>query len=154
PHVHIMGDPAMSILAIASDSLDIYEVGDEMGLRGWHVDRQQFPPSLHLTINYAHVGKEAAFLRDLADSIRVASKRDMRKVSNKLLLAIARWATRWLPPRWVSWLTARVSGLMGPSGEGMPSRSAPMYGMMGSLPNRGDVKEVVLDFVEGFTDLQ
>jgi hypothetical protein len=26
-----------------------------------------------------------------------------------------------------------------------------MYGMMGTLPNRGDLKELVLDLVEGFT---
>jgi hypothetical protein len=29
-----------------------------------------------------------------------------------------------------------------------------MYGMMGSLPNRGDLKEVVLDLVEQFTTPQ
>jgi hypothetical protein len=29
-----------------------------------------------------------------------------------------------------------------------------MYGMMGSLPNRGDIKELVLDIVEQFTQPQ
>jgi hypothetical protein len=27
-----------------------------------------------------------------------------------------------------------------------------MYGIMGALPNRGDLKELVLDLVEGFTE--
>ncbi len=153
PGIHILGDPAMSILAIGADKLDIYEVGDEMGLRGWHLDRQHHPPSLHLTINFAHVGKEAAFLRDLADSVRVASRMSAHKAGNKALLAVARAAASWLPQRWVSWLTARLSGMLGPSGDGAPSRSASMYGMMGSLPNRGDLKEVALDFVQDFTRL-
>jgi hypothetical protein len=26
-----------------------------------------------------------------------------------------------------------------------------MYGMMGELPNRGDLRELVLDLVDGFT---
>lgn len=154
PGIQILGQPVMSILAIASDSLDIYEVGDEMGLRGWHIDRQHYPPSLHLTINFTHVGKETLFLQDLTESIRVASKMNVRKAGNKLLLAVARTAARWLPERWVSRLTVKVSGMLGPSGEGMPERSAPMYGMMGSLPNRGDLKDVVLDFVEDFTQPQ
>lgn len=44
----ILGDPELSIMAIASDSMNIYEVGDEMAQLGWQLDRQQFPPSLHL----------------------------------------------------------------------------------------------------------
>ena len=36
--------------------------------------------------------------------------------------------------------------------SGLPQRSAAMYGMMGSLPNRGDLRELVLDLVEGFTE--
>jgi len=34
------------------------------------------------------------------------------------------------------------------------SRSAAMYGMMGSLPNEGDLKEIVLDLIESFTEIQ
>ncbi len=29
-----------------------------------------------------------------------------------------------------------------------------MYGMMGTLPNRGDLHELVLDLLEGFTEPQ
>jgi hypothetical protein len=43
--------------------------------------------------------------------------------------------------------------LIAGSGPAPFKRSAPMYGMLGSLPNRGDLKEVVLDLVEGFTEV-
>ncbi|MCB0684561.1 MAG: aspartate aminotransferase family protein, partial [Saprospiraceae bacterium] len=43
PDVYILGQPDMTILALASDSVDIYEVGDELGLKGWYLDRQQHP---------------------------------------------------------------------------------------------------------------
>jgi hypothetical protein len=44
----------------------------------------------------------------------------------------------------------RLSPLLGGS-DGLPGRTAAMYGMMGTLPNRGDLRELVLDLVEGFT---
>jgi hypothetical protein len=58
---------------------------------------------------------------------------------------------RFLPEGITSRLTTRVSSLLGVKGASLPKRSAAMYGMMGSLPNRGDLKEVVLDLVEQFT---
>ena len=148
--IRVLSDPEMSVLAIGSDHLDIYEVGDEMTLRGWHMDRQQFPPSLHITVNYAHAQSADALLRDLADAVRAAKKPSLRKSGNALALMMADAATRWLPERVVSRLTAQASSLFG-EGAGLPQRSAAMYGMMGSLPNRGDLKELVLDLVEQFT---
>jgi len=52
--VFILGNPEMSVLALASEKYDIYKIGDEMTLQGWYMDRQQFPPSLHVTLNFAH----------------------------------------------------------------------------------------------------
>lgn len=151
--VKILGEPAMSLMAIASDDLDVYEIGDELGGRGWHLDRQQFPPSLHLTINYAHVEQADRFLADLAAAVAAARRPSVRRLTNRALLKVARAATTRLPETLVSRLTSRASGLVGSGGE-LPERSAAMYGMMGSLPNRGDLKEVVLDLVEQFTDPQ
>lgn len=152
--IHVLGEPEMSLLAIGSEKLNLYEVGDEMALRGWHLDRQQFPPSLHLTVNYAHVDRAEAFLSDLAGAVRAAKRPSVRKIGSTLLLALARRVTKLLPSGLVSRLTARVSSLMGVKGASLPGRSAAMYGMMGSLPNRGDLKDVVLDLVEQFTQPQ
>ncbi|WP_345296212.1 hypothetical protein [Candidatus Villigracilis affinis] len=41
----------------------------------------------------------------------------------------------------------KASSLLG-GGSGLPSRMAPMYGLIGSLPNRGDLKELVLDLLD------
>lgn len=152
--VHILGDPVMSVLAIGAEDLDIYEVGDEMGLLGWHMDRQQMPPSLHLTVNYTHAKLAEEFLHDIAIAVAKAREPSALKLSNRLMLRLAKAATAILPERWVSRLTSKASTLLGVRGASLPERSAPMYGMMGSLPNRGDLKEVVLDLVEQFTKLQ
>ena len=125
-----------------------------MDERGWHLDRQHFPPSLHVTVNFAHVGKEEAFLNDLAGAVQKAGQRDLRKSGKKLLLAAVQWITQKLPARWVSRLMKSASALLGGDDAGMPQRSAAMYGMIGTLPDRGDLKELVLDLVEQFTDVE
>ncbi len=43
----------------------------------------------------------------------------------------------------------KFSALLG--GGGLPERMAPMYGLIGTLPNRGDLKELVLDLLDGLT---
>lgn len=150
--VRVLGQPPASIMAIASDTLNIYEVGDEMAQLGWHLDRQQFPPSLHITVNAAHIGKEAAFLRDLATAVARARKTSLHKLGNTAVVGVARLAARLLPPALISRLTNRAGAAMGGS-VGPGGRSAAMYGMMGTLPNRGDLRELVLDMVAGFTAL-
>ena len=147
----ILGNPPMSIMAVASDSLNIYEVGDEMTAKGWFMDRQQFPPTLHITINQVHVQQTAQFLHDLAEAVTKVRRPTLHKMGNSLLVKVANAAIRLLPSAWVSKLTRRTSSLLGGSTSGLPERSAAMYGMMGSLPNRGDMREVVLDLLEQFT---
>ena len=66
------------------------------------------------------------------------------------MLTIAHWLVRILPEAWVTALMEKVSGALG-GGGGLPSKMAPMYGLMGSLPNRGDLKEMVLDLLDGMT---
>ena len=56
-------------LDIDPDALDIYAVADRLWKRGWYVDKQGPPPSLHLTVNAVHDGKIAAFLADLDAAI-------------------------------------------------------------------------------------
>ena len=104
-------------------------------------------------MNYAHAQSADAFLSDLAESVAIVKKPSVGKIGNAFIVNAARLATRVLPEDLVSKMTARASSLFG-GDSGLPQRSAAMYGMMGTLPNRGDLKELVLDLVEGFTTAQ
>ncbi len=151
PGLRVLGHPHMSIMALASDTLDVYEVGDEMALRGWHLDRQQFPPSLHVTVMPVHAEVVDAFLRDLGEAARAARRLTPAKVRDRMLVGLAGAAARVLPEAWVSRLMARASALVGRGAGSAAGRSAAMYGMMASLPNRGNVHELVLDVLDGLT---
>jgi hypothetical protein len=155
PGIKVLSDPEMSVFAIGSDcnpdDLDVYEIADELSLRGWHLDRQHYPPSLHMTVNYSHITVADEFLSDLAECTEIVRKPGLRKTATRILLNAAQAAAKILPERWVSSLMAKVSTFLGTSGAGLPCRMAPMYGLIGTLPNRGDLKELVLDLLDSMT---
>jgi len=109
PGLYVMGKPDMSVFAFTSDSVDIYAVADALDASGWHPDRQQMPPSLHLMVTPAHRDIVEPFLADLRTAVRGAAQ--------------------------------------GPA----PSGSAAIYGMLGTVPDRGVVRKVILDFIDGLT---
>jgi glutamate/tyrosine decarboxylase-like PLP-dependent enzyme len=150
PGLTVLSDPEMSVFAIASAKIDVNEVADELELRGWHLDRQHFPACLHMTVNYMHAAVADEFLADLEAAAGVVRKPSLRKTASKFLVMLANFLTRILPEKWVSWLMGKVSSLLG-GGGGLPSRLAPIYGLIGTLPNRGDLKELVLDLLDGLT---
>ncbi len=150
PGIAVLSNPDMCVMAIGSDKLDVYEVADELQVRGWHLDRQQFPPSLHLTVTYAHAATADAFLADLAAAVSQVRRPNLRRWASHAGTAAVGSITRILPERWVSRLTSLAGPLAG-KGGGLPGRSAPMYGMMAALPNRGDVDQIVLDVLDGLT---
>lgn len=149
--IHVLGDPAMSVLAMGSERLNIYEVGDELTLRGWHLDRQQFPPSLHLTVTHAHAQSADQFLADLAQAVAAVKRFSLHTLGNSFQVGLVRAAGKLLPARLMSELAARSSALTGTKRGQLPRRSAAMYGMMASLPNSGDLNELVVGVLDQLT---
>jgi hypothetical protein len=72
PELVLRAEPDATLLAIgaADDAqLDVFAVADALWRRGWYVDRQGPPPSLHCTVSVVHDGKIAAFVGDLRASL-------------------------------------------------------------------------------------
>ena len=109
PGLRVLGKPIMSCIAIgAAEGLDLYVLGDRMQAHGWRMDRQQSPPSLHLTVSPGH------------DAIAEQFVADLRACTREVIET-------------------------GAEAEG----AAAMYGMLGKLPDRGVVREALLDFMDG-----
>ncbi len=151
--VKILGSPAMSVMAIGSDTLNVYEIGDELTVRGWHLDRQQNPPSLHLTVTHAHAQVATQFLADLDEAVRRAKRFTLTKFGNSAKVGLVKAAAKLLPPKMMSKLSAKSSSAAGLKGAQVPQRSAAMYGMMAVLPNKGDLQELALDVLDNLTDV-
>jgi hypothetical protein len=50
-------------------ALDVFALADALWAKGWYVDRQGPPPSLHCTVNAIHTGRIQEFLDDLDDAV-------------------------------------------------------------------------------------
>ncbi len=78
--LQVIGEPAMTIFAYQStdENLDIFVVGDLMEERGWHMDRQQKPNSLHAMVTINHQSHYQNYLKDLQASVRIARSQPER----------------------------------------------------------------------------
>ena len=75
PGLRVLAEPDATLLSFTCDdpSLDAFAIGDALGKRGWVVDQQKPPPSLHCTVNAVHgpvVPEFLATLRAIVDELR------------------------------------------------------------------------------------
>jgi len=70
PGLRILGDP-LWVIAVASDELNIYQVMEEMGGRGWRLNGLHRPPAFHIAVTLRHTrpGVVDRLLADLQDSV-------------------------------------------------------------------------------------
>jgi sphinganine-1-phosphate aldolase len=150
PGLHVISSPDMSLLAFTSDNHDILNIADLMGDKGWHIDRQQFPDSLHLTISRGNVNVADNFINDLKEVMSQTEKLEAEGRSAKLTLRAAKAASRVLPGKTIGKLATLLSGKEKKSeGSHKPPRQAAMYGLTGSLKSRHKVSEAIAGMLDG-----
>lgn len=149
--IEILGNPHLCVLAIAATgNIPIYGVGDELSMKGWHIDRQQNPESLHLTISHGNVKAMDEFIADLKEAVHKASRPSLHKFSSRLITGLVKGLSKVLNEEQMTKFTQLASKV---GGGGVPKRTAAMYGMMGALPNQGDVDELIINMLDGLNTL-
>ena len=70
PGLVVRGEPAATLVAFGSEdeALDVFAIGDGLLRRGWYLDRQGPPASLHATVNAVHATVMDQFVADLRDA--------------------------------------------------------------------------------------
>jgi len=64
--IEIVGEPIGPLLALRSDTVDLYAVADVLDERGWHLNRNTEPYGLHLMLSPAHRDVIDELLGDLS----------------------------------------------------------------------------------------
>jgi sphinganine-1-phosphate aldolase len=64
----IVGRPVGTLMAYESPDVNIYIIADLLEKKGWFVDRQMLPDSIHLTITPAHAPIVEKYLSDLKEA--------------------------------------------------------------------------------------
>ena len=76
PGIHVMGTPTMSVFAMASEEINIYQLNDAMVKRGWSLNPLQFPPALHMcvTVVTTREGVAERFVSDVRECMEQLRK--------------------------------------------------------------------------------
>lgn len=115
----IIGRPLVSVVAFTSKTLDVYDIADAMTAKGWHLNSLQDPPAIHVAVTLPISKVWERLVKDLEDVVE--SEKEKERV--------------------------RVVEGKGAKGKAVGD-SAALYGVAGSLPNKG----VVVQLASGFLD--
>ena len=133
PELRVLGAPCASLLAVASDEVDIFEVADELNLLGWHVQPQLgyfgSRPNFHLSMTARSLETMPAFLLDLGQAVETVRARGPVAQGVEALAQVG-FSPEQLSPEMFQQL---LVGL-GVTGASLPSRMAPINRLLNALP--------------------
>ena len=86
PGLFVLGNPPATVLAFGSHEINVYKLAAKLKERGWHIDSQHRPPSLHMTISPAHERVVEPFLKDLQETVVEVSGTDAGDASGMAAL--------------------------------------------------------------------
>lgn len=80
PELRVLGEPAMSMFSFASDSLNVYQLADEMGKRSWYLQGQFSTPltprNLHISISFGNAHSVDSLLADLRECVKIVKAKE------------------------------------------------------------------------------
>jgi glutamate/tyrosine decarboxylase-like PLP-dependent enzyme len=148
PDLRVLGRPDMSIFALESDTLNVFQLADAMRTRGWYLQPQfsadPLRPNIHITVNDSTVPHVDAFIRDLAEAVtetKALPPIDMAGVKSQIELMLGT-----LP---LDEAAAGLYELAGIRGSALPEETAFINSVLNVLPT--EVAERLL--LEYFNDL-
>lgn len=76
PDIHVMGTPNMSVFAVGSDEINLYQLNDEMTKKGWSLNPLQYPAALHMcvTVVTTRDGVAERFVADMKECVAELKK--------------------------------------------------------------------------------
>jgi sphinganine-1-phosphate aldolase len=119
----VMGQPKVTVVAFMpspSSELNIYRLADEMKERGWHLNALQDPPGLHVAVTIPIVSSADDLLSDLKETLRKMREDDAKDQAE-----------------------GKLENKKKKMGD-----TAVVYGVAGSFPDKGIVKELTKGFLD------
>ncbi|CAG9318102.1 unnamed protein product [Blepharisma stoltei] len=75
PHIELMGDPLMSVVAFQSKTVNVWAIVSAMSrIGGWGLNAIQNPPGAHLCVTYANAPQAEKFIEDLRKAVEEVLK--------------------------------------------------------------------------------
>jgi len=147
--LEIIGDPQMSVLAFTSKEGNIFNIGDALQKKGWHLDRLQFPDALHLTITSLNVGMEEDFLKDLKAVLDVEQELTKEYRTTRSSIQVVDTLNRIFPSMVMDKLGRLAGRMMNPARGKSRIPQAALYGISASCTDRKNIRKLILNLLDG-----
>jgi glutamate/tyrosine decarboxylase-like PLP-dependent enzyme len=146
----LLGLPHCTLVTWGSSApnVDVYAVADQMEERGWHMDRQQWPACVHLTVMAQHAPVVDDYLRDLEECVRFARAHpELKSKGNAAMYGMmAKVPLRFMVK---SAVRGVLEGMYAPGGGAPDLKKPPVDGLVGELLEKhGDKVQRALDRVD------
>ncbi len=146
--LHVLGNPAMCIFALESDSVNVFQLADVMRKKGWLLQPQfsadPLRPNIHITINQSTVPHVDDLLQDLAEG--VAETKEMEMLDTAVIKEQIDMLIGTLPPEELAVSLYQLAGI---EGSELPEDTAFINTVLNVLPK--PIAEQLL--LEYFNDL-
>jgi glutamate/tyrosine decarboxylase-like PLP-dependent enzyme len=130
--LRILGKPDMCMFSFTSDTIDLFQLADEMRGVGWYLQPQFSTPispiNLHVSVNYGTVDHVEQFLSDLHACVRKV--KDLPPTDYSALKSAVASILQNPSPEVIGQIIA-MAGLQGSS---LPDKMAPIYAVLDTLP--------------------
>ncbi|XP_067828508.1 sphingosine-1-phosphate lyase 1 isoform X2 [Heptranchias perlo] len=83
--IFIFGKPEVSVVAIGSETFDIFRLSNAMTSRGWNLNTLQFPSSIHICVTLLHTKNGVAdqFVKDVCESVAEIMKNPSERTTGR-----------------------------------------------------------------------
>ncbi|HLO27833.1 MAG TPA: aspartate aminotransferase family protein [Anaerolineales bacterium] len=132
--LQVLGKPAMCMFSFKSDSLNVYQLADEMSKRGWYIQGQFSTPltprNLHLSVNQGTLHNVDALLKDLRECVQIV--KECVPIDSNAIRAMVSAALQSPDPESAFGQLAASAGL---TGTELPSEMAFINEVLDALPD-------------------
>ena len=134
PELEVLGKPAMCMFSFKSDTLNVYQLADEMAKRGWYIQGQfstpNTPRNLHISVSHGTIHNADALLSDLRECVEIVKQKPPIDSGN--IRAMVDFALQSPDPVAAFGQLAASAGL---TGTGLPSEMAFINEVLDALPD-------------------
>lgn len=132
--LYVLGKPAMSMFSFASESMNVYQLADEMSKRGWYLQGQFSTPltprNLHISVSQGNADNADLLLKDLKECVEIAQSK--QPIDSDMIKSMIAGALQSPDPEAAFSQLAASAGL---SGTELPSEMAFINEVLDNLPD-------------------
>ena len=132
--LQVLGEPVMCMFSFKSDTINVYQLADEMNQRGWYIQGQFSTPltprNLHISVNQGTMHNVDALLKDLGECVEMLKSKT--PIDSEGIKAMVSAALQGPDPEAAFGQLAASAGL---AGTELPSEMAFINEVLDTLPD-------------------